>query len=398
MAFSKQDPYHFANFLDFHIWWTDLKNGPFDHLDPEQDSRDGFGGDLWKYVWRPETYDPITGATGPSFPARRHMLTHILHWMNFYHVDGLRLDSVNNYNNWDFAGEVRDTGRRAWKDRWTEENNPPAGADERFIVIGEELSVPKPLLGKLDALWNEDFKRILRKVILGRVVNDQTSFAESVRRLIDCRRLGFRDGTQAVNYIGSHDVGGFGNERFYNYLHNNRVALKDKQVKLAFACLLTAVGIPMILAGDEFAEQSNFQQTTDANKEIDPINFQHGQEPWRKKVFEHVARLVKFRTSSPALAVNDTEFIHTDFTDGKQVIAWKRGRAGIDDPVVVVANFSNWGTADPLNSASHYDVSNWPATLPGKKWREVSQGYNVAIGSVGREPIFPWEAKVYTTQ
>jgi len=49
MAFANHDPYRIADFLDFHVFLTDLKNGPFDHLDPEQDGRDGFGGDLWKY-------------------------------------------------------------------------------------------------------------------------------------------------------------------------------------------------------------------------------------------------------------------------------------------------------------------------------------------------------------
>src|SRR5678815_1404716 len=162
-------------------------------------------------------------------------------------------------------------------------NNAGSG-DDRFLVVGEELSVPKPLLGRLDALWNEDFKRIIRNVILGRNWDGEPSFEWSVRKLIDCRNLGFADGAQAVNYLGSHDVGGFGNQRFFNYLQNNGVVFKDKQIKLAFACLLTAVGIPMILAGDEFAEESNYQQLTDANKEIDPINFEHAEQPWREEI------------------------------------------------------------------------------------------------------------------
>ena len=388
MAFAKQDPYRFANFADFHIAWG--------RGDPEQGNRNGFGGDLWKYAWDPQGYDPVTGAaSGRPFLARRHMLAHLLHWIGAFHIDGLRLDSVNNYGNWDFAGDVRATARAAWNDRWTTENNPVGGADERFLVIGEELSVPKDLLSRLDALWNERFKQILRRVILGRS-EDGRSFEDSVRRLIDCRNLGFSDGAQAVNYIGSHDVGGFANERFYNYLGNNGVVLKEKQIKLAFACLLTAVGIPMILAGDEFAEESNFKQCTDANKEIDPINFEHLQEPWRKGVFDYVARLVKFRTTSDALSVNEIDFIHVDFSEGKRILVWKRGRAGIDAPVVVVANFSDWGTENPRDPASHYDVPNWPATPAGAPWREVSQGYNVDPGRAGREPIFPWEAKVYT--
>src|SRR5262249_6474828 len=61
--------------------------------------------------------------------------------------------------------------------------------------------------------------------------------------------------------------------------------------------------------------------------------------------------------------LNDTEFIHVDFEEGKRVLAWKRGRPGVDDPVVVVANFSDFATARPFDPASEYRVANWP-TIP----------------------------------
>src|SRR5262245_58493796 len=126
-------------------------------------------------------------------------------------------------------------------------------------MVGEELSEPLALLrqNRLDGLWHENFKRILRQVILGRNADFEPSFEWSVRKLIDCRLLGFTDGTQAINYVTSHDVEGFRNERLYNYLNNNNVFDTEKPIKLAFACLLTAVGIPMILAGEEFADAQN---------------------------------------------------------------------------------------------------------------------------------------------
>jgi pullulanase len=404
MAFGNHDPYRTADFMDFHVFFTDLAHGPFDHLDPEQDGRDGFGGDLWKYAFLRRGFDPLTGEMADVVRARRHMLTHLLHWMSRYHVDGLRLDSVNNYNNWDFAGDVRREARAAWNRRWIAEGNPPAGADERFLVVGEELAVPKRLLARLDGLWNEDFKKILRKVVLGRNADGELSFEWSVRKLIDCRLLGFGDLTQAVNYVGSHDVGGQGNERLYNYLDLNGVALKEKQIKLAFVCLLTAVGIPMILAGDEFADQHDVDifhgnaggRTPDDNKQLDPVNYERlDQDPWRQDVFRYVSRLVKFRTHADALAVNDTTFIHVDFDDGKRVLAWRRGREGLDEPVVVVANFSDWGTADPHSPTAEYVVPHWPEAPRGRGWREVTMDRPVAADRVGREPLFPWEAKVY---
>jgi pullulanase len=387
MAFARQDPTRFTNFLDFHVQW--------DAHDPEQDGREGFGGDLWKYGWQPPSYDPVSGANGGFFLARRHMIAHLLHWIGFFHVDGLRLDSVNNYGSWDFAREVRDAARAAWGDRWTAEQGATPGADARFLVVGEELSVPKPLLANLDALWNEDWKRIVRSVILGKSWDREPSFEWSVRKLIDARNLAFAHGYQAVNYVGSHDVGGFGNERLYNYLDNNGVALKDKRIKLAFACLLTAVGIPMILAGDEFAQEHGQPQVTDANKQIDPINFGLKSQPWRADVFAYVSRLVALRTSATALSVDDTDFIHVDFEDGKRVLVWRRGRPGVDDPVIVVANFSSWGTADPTAGGARYHVPGWPALLAGKRWREITQGRDVPTAWAGEEPLYPWEAKVY---
>jgi pullulanase len=159
--------------------------------------------------------------------------------------------------------------------------------------------------------------------------------------------------------------------------------------------LLTAVGIPMILAGEEFADEHDTDWRTDA-KQTDPVNFSRLEhDDWRRRVFEYVRRLVVLRTEAPALGVNDTELIHADTTPGRQVFAWRRGGPG-DDPVVVVANFSDWQSGE----GSEYRVPNWPP-LPGREWREVTQGPDPSgrrapADWVGREPLYAWEAKVYT--
>ena len=392
MAFSRDDPYRHVDFADFHVRW----NGG----DPEQRGRDGFGGDLFKYAFAVQGYDPISGQDALVSPARQFMKTHLAHWVTFYRIDGIRVDSVNNIDNYDFVGELKDYARWLWRRR--------GGQDDRFLVVGEELSLPGALLhqGRLDGLWNEAFKRTVRCAILGQTAPDDASFEESVRKLIDCRRLTggdgqplFQDGAQAVNYVTSHDVGGFRNERLYNFLLNNGVLDTEPRIKLAFSCLLTAVGIPMILAGEEFADPQDVTigqpGAGDDRKEIDPLDYGLLEEEWRRRLFEYVARLVRFRTESPALMVNDTLFIHADFAEGKRVLAWQRGRW--PDLVVVVANFSDYHTpwAGPDNPEAEYRVRNWPPTPPGRQWREVTQERAVPPEWVGREPIFPWEAKVY---
>jgi pullulanase len=96
--------------------------------------------------------------------------------------------------------------------------------------------------------------------------------------MIDCRLMGFSDGAQAVNYVGSHDVGSFRSERLSNFLQNNGIFATEERIKLAFACLLTAVGVPMIFAGDEFADQHDLK-VDNAHKQTDPVNYSRVEEP-----------------------------------------------------------------------------------------------------------------------
>jgi 1,4-alpha-glucan branching enzyme len=390
MGFSQRDAYAHINFLDFHV--------QLDVGDPEQDDRIRFG-DLFKYNFWTDSYDPVSGDRATLVPARQLMRAHLARWMLDFHIDGVRLDSVNTIMNYDFVRQFKDDARALWQARWRDQGHDPGGADERFLVVGEELSEPLALLqqGRLDGLWHENFKRIVRQVILGRNVDFEPNFEWSVRKLIDCRLLGYTDGSQAVNYVTSHDVEGFHNERLYNYLNNNQVFDTEPRIKLAFACLLTAVGVPMILAGEEFADPQNHQPVF-PQKETDPVNFDLVKDPWRKRIFNYVSRLVRLRTTSTALAVNDTEFIHVDFTDGKRVLAWQRGKPGVDPLVVVVANFSDFATPKPDSPGSEYRVANWPETPAGTHWRDVPEDRIVPLGTAGREPLRAWEAKVYVME
>jgi len=290
-------------------------------------------------------------------------------------------------------------------------------------------------------LWNEPFQRRVRAALLGESV-DGRSFENTVRRMIDCRMDGvFDDGARAVNYLTSHDVEGFRKERLYNFMLTNvsldsseplfdrraieqavrsgiRAAGREpaqsevsdaasgiilhrsrlRRIKLGFVCQMTAVGIPMILAGEEFADQhdlfdSHGQVTHQGGKQVDPVNYSRFDDPDRRDLFEYVRRLVRLRTSHPALSVNDTAFIHVDFSFGKRVMVWKRGTDS--DPVVVVANFSGFTTPDALSPNAEYVVPNWPGTPAGRHWFEVTQGRDVSTGRHDREPVFAWEAKVY---
>ncbi|MBF0109012.1 MAG: alpha amylase [Magnetococcales bacterium] len=419
LAFAKDGPYEQAHFNDFHIGAPGSCNGMPEadactsgRRDGSRGPRNGFGSALFRYAGPVRSgYDPVSGNLAHTVSARQWMKSYLERWMKDFHVDGIRLDSIENVANWDFIQEFKDLARRLYKERWQAANpGVVTNGDDRFLVVGEELTVPTELLvqKRLDGLWNEDFKRLIRSALIGthngehgKDASGNPSFEWTVRKAIDCRHMGFADGAQAINYLTSHDVEGMGNERLFNYFQNCSIYDKEKRFKLAFACLLTAVGIPMILAGDEFADQHDLTNsqgwvTHSDGKQVDPVNFSRQGDEWRRRIFAYVSRLIHLRTSSNALAVNDVDFIHVDFNDGKRVMVWQRGMKGSDDIVVVVANFSEFST-DMSHPNANYVVPNWPATPFGRSWREVTQDRPVPSEWIGREPIFAWEAKVYTT-
>lgn len=404
MAFSKNNPYLAAACNDFFLLNPEkAKADPDAHNSRGSDDnnlRNGYGASLFRYAHTVPGYDPISGENRTMSPARQLMKTALSHWMSRFHVNGFRLDSIENVQNWDFIEEFKDLARDLNRVQFAA--NEGSIADERFLVVGEELSEPTALLtqGRLDGLWHERFKHYIRMALIGRNHENEETFESTVRKAIDCRQFGYTDLAQAVIYLTSHDVEGFRNERLFNFLSRSGVTDVEKRIKLAFACLLTAVGVPMILAGDEFGDQHDLfdgkgNVTQDGGKQVDPVNFSRLGEAWRNRVKDYVSRLIHLRTTYESLTVNDIEFIHRDFDNGKRVMAWRRGRPGADKQVVVVANFSDFGTADPFNPNAEYVVSNWPVTPPGKQWREVPQDRDVPSRKIGREPIFPWEAKVY---
>ena len=444
LGFMKEEPYKRIAFDDFY-----LENPQKHRDDPDafnsrkgggRELRNPFGASCPRYVKRKTTYDPVSGRVDNISPARQHMLTFLTRWMQDFQIDGIRMDSVENVANWDFIRDFKDAAREHFRQRYQASG---AAADAKFLVVGEELEMPPELLRdqRLDGLWNERFQGLVRAALLGESA-DGLNFEDTVRRAIDCRIEGvFDDGARAVNYLTSHDVEGQRKERLYNLMQAalslaSSEPLFDRQrietevrdsiqregrepdpdeprarasqiilhrarlrrIKLGFICQMTAVGIPMILAGEEFGDQhdlfdSRGNVTHQGGKQVDPVNFSRFDDPDRRNVFEYVRRLVHLRTSHPALSMNDTSFIHVDFDAGKRVLVWKRGED--TDPVVVVANFSGFTTPNALSPGAEYFVPNWPNTPAGRHWFEVTQGRHVKTGRHNRESIFAWEAKVY---
>lgn len=413
MGFARTGPYEHIDFDDFHIE-LDYNKLPDKNQEPDawssrpREARNSWGGTLWRYVKKTTTYDPVTGKDANFSPARHLHFVAQERWMRDFHIDGFRIDSVETVANWDFLGDLTQYAREHFRARCNSQGLSDEEADARFLMIGEELNQPidlvePPKQARVTTLWNDRFREYLRSAVLGQNTGSESTFEWTVKKMVDCRYFGYSDGSHAVNYAGCHDVQGFHKERIatmFRYQFPTDDGGIGRRVKLAFACLLTAVGIPMILAGDEFADENDLfnikgNVTNESGKQIDPVDFGRLEGPsneWRRDVLTTVKRLIELRKSHPALGVNDTKWLHMDFTPGRRIMVWQRGSD--DNPVIIVANFSDFQTDNPSNGISEYVVPNWPRPADFQ-WCEVSQGRDVPPEWVAREPLFPWEAKVY---
>ena len=188
--------------------------------DPEEDARDDFGGDLFKYNFLADAYDPIAGGTARLVPARRLMLTCLARWMLDFRIDGIQDRQRAQHHELGLRTRVQGSCPKHMAVAVAGAGPVGTGCRRTLPVVGEDLAVPIDLLrqNRLDGLWNEEFKRMVRYAIMGRNDEKEPSFEWTVRKLIDCRLLGFADGSQAINYVTSHDVEGVRNERLYNLL------------------------------------------------------------------------------------------------------------------------------------------------------------------------------------
>ena len=197
-------------------------------------------------------------------------------------------------------------------------------------------------------LWNEDFKRMVRAAILGRNDDKEPSFEWTVRKLIDCRLLGFEDGAQAVNYVTSHDVEGFRNERLFDFLaeqrrrrqgaaHQARLRLPAHRGRHPDDPCRRGVRRPARPPHPPPRKAGRPGQLRPRRGGLAPRHLRLRRAPGAAAHHLRGARGQRHR------------FHPRRFRTGqaRARLAARPGRSG--EPVVVVANFSDFGTAEPFN-------------------------------------------------
>jgi 1,4-alpha-glucan branching enzyme len=344
----------------------------------EEGERDDWGGRLFRYRTQQDG----------RYPAREFHLAVADHWIEEYHVDGFRIDEFKGINNWDFVQEFRD---RAWA------THQAAFPGRPFIVIAEDSwrrsqatrdEPSNPNRRKVvDAIWSfsyrDEARRLLHNDIL--TVWGEPARTERVQALVSGRSMwdefkrqigpGFSDLAQAVIYITSHDTQDPGEWRYMNevlaallqaegWTDTSTSSIREFVAGLgqapahlqdlyqqaldragsAFALLLTSVGIPMFLAGEEFGDIHDLHQGNWRLKMSDPVDWSRRNNPGNAALWQRVRDLVDLRASHPALQRNEVDFFYRhpelDHDGGARVFAYCRtggqsvGRSGQVNVVV----------------------------------------------------------------
>lgn len=392
--------------------------------------------------WGQDLFHFSSPSYGSYFAAREFLCEMAEFWVSEYHVDGYRIDDFKDINNWDFVQEFHD--------RATAESNS-LFPGKPFLVVAEDTnrdfvatsSGPNNPGGNkvVDAIWNFGYRDDVRNLLTNSISTNWGQPSRSLRvahiisndgvwnALTQAFDPGYADVACSVDYITSHDVAdaprlmnvllgpmmraaGLGDGGMENV--ENAVDGADSssdptlqatvqaallRVFGAFAILMTSVGIPMFLAGEEFGDVHDMSYTDVNEKQQDPVQWNRAKFRGNAALYANVAKLIQLRVSHPALQRNEVEFFyfHPQFDDNvaPRVFAYCRTQGlppGNSNQVVVIANMGP-------DSFPSYDIPGWrwgasPLTEIG--YPNAAPAYSGLAGALNLS-LSPYSARVFTT-
>jgi len=400
--------------------------------EPSSVGRQDWGQDLFRFNMP---------SYGTYFAAREFLCEMAAFWVSEYHVDGFRIDDFADINNWDFVQEFHDRATT---------QSEALFAGKPFLVVAEDSSRqfvttandPANPAGRkvVDAIWNFGYRDEVRRLVTNAITTSwgQPSRSVRVQHLISKDGVwndwshafdpGYADMASSVDYITSHDVadgprlmniilgpmlqnaglgdGGVQNVRSAvdsadtssNPVLQSTVQLALRRVFGAFAVLMTSVGMPMWLAGEEFGDVHDTDYIDVNAKQQDPVQWGRAAFRGNASLKANVAKLVQLRTSHPALQRNEVEFIYFhpqfDDNDAPRVFAYCRSGGqplGTSSQVIVIANMGP-------QSFPNYDIPGW--RWGGSPLAEIGDpntapAYNPMTGVLSLS-LGPFEARVFT--
>jgi len=404
--------------------------------DDEEPERNGWGGRRFRYR------NPVNG----EYWARDFHYRMAEFWIGEYHIDGFRIDEFRGINNWDFLQGFRE---HAWKAQQTLFPERP------FLVIAEDSSRNPGITDDhayndvplVDSMWNFDFRDEVRRVVDNNLTPNwgEPSRSDRIQNMItgdrewddlshSYRNSGFADMSKAVNYVTSHDVAGYTEQRLMNFFMCEALRFQGKtplpnetetemvrrlvdnittqppdvqathaesleRVGSTFALMLTSKGIPMFLAGEEFGDIHDTDHSDPGLKQEDPVDWTRQTYFGHQTLMNRVRDLITLRTSHPALQRNEVQFFYfhptIDDNTGTRVFAYCRtgGKTlGSIGQVVVVAN------TGPDDFPQFYLPWFWPKTTPVHEHGAPLGTMNPQVtGSALCLSLGPFQVRVFET-
>lgn len=312
-------------------------------------------------------------------------------WLAEYHLDGFRFDWLGGVE-WDpwqpqregfdpyygiapIARAARETDPTCYLigEYWPIAGAHPAKTAARMMRETD-----------IDAVWNGVFHHTLENCL---TQTWQWECQNLPLALGEFWAQGFARADQVINYVVSHDERRPEHEIQFWGEHvcladaseaarcGTRWELAMRKARLGLVALLTAPGVPMLLAGQEFGE--------DSPRTIDfwPLDWKKLKLPQGRDQLAFYRRLLRARRAHPALRSDCVEYYGDDFAAAK-IVRFKRWD-GAGDTVVVGLNFDNHSRSVGLGFPDN------------GRWLDVVSGELVTVTGHWRDfTLPPWDAVV----
>lgn len=272
---------------------------------------------------------------------KRYVADVIRHWLTEYRIDAIRYDATrftewSGYNDWG-AGWFAYAGKQV---------------DPASLHIAEHMPSDPALINQtdMDTTWHDYFRWRMRDMIEHGYLD-----RNELENVLQPQRIGFTNGLQRLAYTESHDE-----ERVMYELKQRGFAGSERENRsiLALALTLTAPGAAMIYSGQEFGEFT--KKVVGEN----PLQWSLLETETGKKIVDATRKLVRLRTSNPALQHGDITFLHHNQPEG--MTAYRRNAD--DQSVIVAANFGRGAnTMDVLFEGT------WSNLLTGSVFKESGE-------------------------